>query len=146
VAFCCWGTESSGALWDVVHRLSTDCTQTVHRLHTFTMSCPCRLHNMPPKNSVLFPAPVFTKLTNAQKFVCKHRTECHPNKTNKFKSAGVILLHAQLTFQSLPVTLRTTKFNIQKFYIVITWNLCVLYGSRNKQLILPFRTLKDWFL
>ena len=45
-----------------------------------------------------------------------------------------------LTFQTLPVTLRTTRFNIQKFYIVITWNLCVLYGSRKKQQILPYTT------
>jgi len=39
----------------------------------------------------------------------------------------------------------TARFNIQKFYVVITWNLCVLYGSRNKQQILPYKTLKDWF-
>ena len=45
------------------------------------------------------------------------------------------------TFQSLPVTFRTTKFNIKKFYIVVTWNLCVLYGSRNKQQIFPYTTL-----
>jgi hypothetical protein len=29
-------------------------------------------------------------------------------------------------------------FDIQKFYLVITWNLRVLYGSRNKHRILPF--------
>jgi len=33
----------------------------------------------------------------------------------------------------------TTLFNIQKFYVVITWNFCVLYGSRMKQQILPER-------
>jgi len=42
-----------------------------------------------------------------------------------------------LTFQSLQATLRTTRFSIQKFYIVNTWNLCVVYGSRIKQQILP---------
>jgi hypothetical protein len=31
----------------------------------------------------------------------------------------------------------TTKLNIWKFYLVITWKLCVLCGSRNKQQILP---------
>ena len=116
VAFCWWGRESSGALCDVLHRLRTYYTHTVHRLHTyctltahilhtycahtahrlctFTMLCTCRLYNMPTKNSALFPAPILTKLTNAQ----QNRTKCHPNKTNKFKSADMILFHAQLTF------------------------------------------------
>jgi len=39
-----------------------------------------------------------------------------------------------------------TRFNIKKFHIEITRNLWVLYESRNKQQILPYRTLKDWFL
>jgi hypothetical protein len=50
-----------------------------------------------------------------------------------------------LTSSSLPVTLRIIKFNIKKFYIVIIWNWCVLYGSRNKQQNLPYVTLKDRF-
>ena len=54
--------------------------------------------------------------------------------------------HHSLTLESLLLTLSTTKFNIQKFYIVIAWNLCVLYGSRNKKQILPYATLKDLFL
>jgi hypothetical protein len=34
--------------------------------------------------------------------------------------------------------------NIKKFYIIITtWNFRVLYGSRNKQQILPYATLKN---
>jgi hypothetical protein len=44
-------------------------------------------------------------------------------------------LTRRLKGKSLPVTLRTTRFNNQQFYIVITWNLCALYGSRNKQQI-----------
>jgi hypothetical protein len=43
----------------------------------------------------------------------------------------------------LPVTLCTTRFDIQKFCVVITWNMIVLYGSRNKQQILPYATLKE---
>jgi hypothetical protein len=35
--------------------------------------------------------------------------------------------------------------NIQQFYIAITWNLCVLYGSRHKQQILPYGTLQIGF-
>jgi hypothetical protein len=31
-----------------------------------------------------------------------------------------------LTFLSPPLSLRNTKFNIQKFYMVITFRLCVL--------------------
>jgi len=37
-----------------------------------------------------------------------------------------------------------TGFDIQKLYIVISWNVCVVYGSRNKQKILPYAVLKDW--
>jgi hypothetical protein len=39
-----------------------------------------------------------------------------------------------------------TRFNIKKFYVVLTLRLCVLYGSQNKQQLLPYKTLKDWFL
>jgi len=45
----------------------------------------------------------------------------------------------------LKPTLHNTRFNIKKFYIVIKWNMCVLYRSWNKQQILPNRTLKDGF-
>jgi hypothetical protein len=37
--------------------------------------------------------------------------------------------------------LNTQCFNTPELYIVITWNLCVLYGSR----ICPYWTLKDLF-
>jgi hypothetical protein len=29
---------------------------------------------------------------------------------------------------------------------VPTLRLCVLYGSQNKQQLLPYKTLRDWFL
>jgi hypothetical protein len=51
-----------------------------------------------------------------------------------------------LTFQGLAVTLHTTRFSIKKFYVVLTLRLCVLYGSQNKQQLLPYKTLRDWFL
>jgi hypothetical protein len=51
-----------------------------------------------------------------------------------------------LTFWSLAVTLRTTRFNIKKVCVVPTLPLCVLYGSQNKQQLLPYKTLRDWFL
>jgi hypothetical protein len=51
-----------------------------------------------------------------------------------------------LTFQSLAVTLRTTRFNIKKFYVVPTLRLFVLYGSQNKQQLLPYKTLRDRFV
>jgi hypothetical protein len=51
-----------------------------------------------------------------------------------------------LTFQSLAVTLRTTRFNIKKFYVVLTLRLCVLYGSQNKEQLSPYKALRDWFL
>jgi hypothetical protein len=51
-----------------------------------------------------------------------------------------------LTFYSLAVSLRTSRFNVQKFCVVPTLRLCVLYGSQNKQQLLPYKTLRDWFL
>jgi hypothetical protein len=39
-----------------------------------------------------------------------------------------------------------TRFNIKKFCVVPTLRLCVLYGSQNKQQLLPDKTLRDWFL
>jgi hypothetical protein len=45
----------------------------------------------------------------------------------------------------LAVTLHTTRFNIKKFYVVPTLRLCVLYGSQNKQQLLPYTALTDWF-
>jgi hypothetical protein len=51
-----------------------------------------------------------------------------------------------LTFYSIAVTLHTTRFNIKKFYVVPTLRLCVLYASQNKQQLLPYKTLRDWFL
>ena len=35
-------------------------------------------------------------------------------------------------FQSLPVTLRTARFNTQEFYVVTTLRLYVLYGSQEQ--------------
>jgi hypothetical protein len=51
-----------------------------------------------------------------------------------------------LIFQTLAVTFHMTRFNIKKFYVVPTLRLCVLYGSQNKQQLLPYKTLRDWFL
>jgi hypothetical protein len=39
----------------------------------------------------------------------------------------------KLTFKSLPVSLHTTNFNIQKFYMMITLRLCILRGSQDEQ-------------
>ena len=39
------------------------------------------------------------------------------------------------------------QFNIQQFYVLPhTLYLCVLYGSENKQQLLPYTALTDWFL
>jgi hypothetical protein len=35
---------------------------------------------------------------------------------------------------------------MKKFYMVPTLRLGVLYGSQNKQQLLPYKTLRDWFL
>jgi hypothetical protein len=39
-----------------------------------------------------------------------------------------------------------TRFKIKKFYLVPTLHLCVLYGSQNKQQLLPYKTLRDFFI
>jgi len=51
-----------------------------------------------------------------------------------------------LTFKSLLVTIRTTKFTIQESYTVITWNLCFFMDLRKKEQNLPYKTLKDRLL
>jgi hypothetical protein len=43
------------------------------------------------------------------------------------------------------ITFRTTRFNIHKFYMVLTLRLCILYGSQKKQLLLFYIALADWF-
>jgi hypothetical protein len=48
--------------------------------------------------------------------------------------------------KNLAVNLLTTRFNIQRFYVVPTLRLCVLYGSQNKQQLLSCKTLREWFL
>jgi hypothetical protein len=42
-------------------------------------------------------------------------------------------------------TLRTTRFNIQQFYILLTLSVCVLYGSQNRQRLFRYALLADWF-
>jgi hypothetical protein len=64
---------------------------------------------------------------------------------NKRSSAALFHTYT-LTFSSLAVTLRTTRFNVKKFYVVPTLRLCILYGSQNKQQLLPYKTLIDCFL
>ena len=38
------------------------------------------------------------------------------------------------------------QFNIQQLYVLPTLYLCVLYLSENKQRLVPFTALTDWFL
>ena len=42
------------------------------------------------------------------------------------------------------ITLRATRFNIQKFYVVLTLRLCLLCGSLHKQRLFLY-TLAYWF-
>jgi hypothetical protein len=45
----------------------------------------------------------------------------------------------------LAITLRTDGLNIKKIYMVLTLRLCFFYGPQNKQLLLPYTTLAEWF-
>ena len=44
------------------------------------------------------------------------------------------------------VALRTTKINIQQFYVLLTQCIYVLCGSENKQRLFPYTALNDWFV
>jgi hypothetical protein len=46
-----------------------------------------------------------------------------------------------ITFRNQAVTLRTARFNIQKFHMVLTQNLCVLYGSQKKTAIISLYSI-----
>jgi hypothetical protein len=48
-------------------------------------------------------------------------------------------------FPILAVTVRTTRYNIPKLYKVATLYLCVLYGSKNKRRLLPYKSI-NWSL
>jgi hypothetical protein len=50
-----------------------------------------------------------------------------------------------LNFYSLGIILRITRFNILKFYMLITLRLRVLYGSHDKQRLLSYTALAEWF-
>jgi len=56
---------------------------------------------------------------------------------------NLIILFIPLTFQSLAVSLRTARFNIQKFYMVLA--LSVLYGSQNRQRLLLYKSLTGFY-
>jgi hypothetical protein len=51
----------------------------------------------------------------------------------------------QFNVQSLAVNLCTTRFNTLIFSIVLTSCLCVLYGSKDKQRLLPYTALTGCF-
>jgi hypothetical protein len=48
-------------------------------------------------------------------------------------------------YPPLVVTLRTTRFNVRKFCVVLTLCLCIMCESQNKQRLLAHIALIDWF-
>jgi len=67
---------------------------------------------------------------NRQSRKCKRSTRPMPGK-----HCG------RLTLYSPEVTVCTTRFNIQQFYILLRVHFCVLCGSENKQRLFPYTTL-----
>jgi len=70
-------------------------------------------------------------------------TQCasEPLKLCQFVSQGSIKPLSPV------VTTCTTRFNIQKLYVLPTQlYLCVLCGSENKQPLFPYTALTDWFV
>jgi len=56
-----------------------------------------------------------------------------------------LVLFCKLIFKVSAITLRTTNFDIKKFYMVLTLCLCVFYGPQNKLRFLSRTVLTDWF-
>jgi len=50
-----------------------------------------------------------------------------------------------LKFYSLTIALRITRFKIKKILHAARFALSVLYGSKNRQRLLPHTSLSDWF-
>ena len=55
-------------------------------------------------------------------------------------------INGYLTLKSLAVSLRTTRFNIKKILHGARFALSVLYGYQNRQRLLLYTSLTDWFL
>ena len=51
---------------------------------------------------------------------------------------------ARNVLEILAVVVRTTKINVQKFYLVLILSLCVLCGCQNKQRLLLCTKLTVW--
>jgi hypothetical protein len=76
------------------------------------------------------------------------KTWHNPQKTWIFTNTSVRTSQAalhQLTFKSLAVSLPTTRFNIQKFYMVLVlrWVFCT---DLRTQRPLFYTSLTEWFL
>jgi hypothetical protein len=74
-------------------------------------------------------------------WLVKPNNRCSPLPCN----SEPILAQYLPTLHYLPITLCTTRFEFQKFYLVLTLRLCFMYGPQNKQRLLPRTTLTDWF-
>jgi hypothetical protein len=77
----------------------------------------------------------------------QNRITTNKHKANRRESqnkGSMRIARIFLTFYSLLYVPQV--LTIKNFYIVITWDLCVLYGSLNKQQISPYATLKYWLL
>jgi hypothetical protein len=57
-----------------------------------------------------------------------------------------IFMFSQVTYQNIAVTVCTTSFNAQKFYILPTEHLYLLYVSQEKLRSIPCTTLNDRLL
>jgi hypothetical protein len=44
------------------------------------------------------------------------------------------------------ISLRTTRFNIKKISMMLSLRWAFLYGSQNRQRLLLYTSLTDWFL
>jgi hypothetical protein len=87
---------------------------------------------------------IYDDVNNSKYIAEKHKLLWLVN--NELEEFRMKRLQHILTFSRQAVFLCTTRCNIQKFYMLLTMYVCVLYGSQNKQQLLPYKTLRDWFL
>jgi hypothetical protein len=87
-------------------------------------------------------------------FVCLGLTEIYGLKfislvlvLKNFRFPGRVRLKLLMyvTFISPAVTLHTTRFNVQKFYVVLTLHIYVVYGFQEKTVTLSYTTSTDLF-
>jgi len=63
----------------------------------------------------------------------------------QLRGIGDKYIMRNLTFKTLVVSLRTTRFNVQKILHGARFALSILYGSQHRERLLLYTSLTDWW-